>query len=236
MCCARFGGANQVKAVSARSDGAYITPMRSDHPLLRPLVALVSCVCVVLGVVGAIVPLMPSTVFFIAAAGCFAYASPRLEAWLLSFSFIGAPVRAWRERGAIALPAKLMASAGMAVGLALFAFLVILSFYIYAFYKWQKGVFMLLPSEDEYPERYVAFYVIFAICCFLILLSNVVAIFRQSFSDIFFIDWVDRPQKGISFYLGAATEQDEEARAERLEDSAGGQRVQRAYDRALGVL
>jgi hypothetical protein len=121
-------------------------------------------------------------------------------------------------------------------GLALFAFLVILSFYIYAFYKWQKGVFMLLPSEDEYPERYVAFYVIFAICCFLILLSNVVAIFRQSFSDIFFIDWVDRPQKGISFYLGAATEQDEEARAERLEDSAGGQRVQRAYDRAVGVL
>lgn len=64
---------------------------------------------------------MPSTVFFIAAAACFAYASPRLEAWLLSFEFIGAPVRAWRERGAIALPAKLMASGGMALGLGLFA-------------------------------------------------------------------------------------------------------------------
>ncbi len=95
--------------------------MRFNHSLLRPLVALVGFMCVVLGVIGAVVPLMPSTVFFIAAAGCFAYASPRLEAWLLSIEIIGAPVRAWRERGAISLPAKLMASTGMALGLGLFA-------------------------------------------------------------------------------------------------------------------
>lgn len=76
-------------------------------------------------------------------------------------------------------------------GLSLFFFLSILSFYVYAFYKWQKGVFMLLPSEDEYPEKYVGFYVIFSLCVFLVLLSNIIAIFRQSFSDILFIDWVD---------------------------------------------
>jgi uncharacterized membrane protein YbaN (DUF454 family) len=96
-------------------------PMASNRRLLRPLAVLAGCICVALGVIGAIVPLMPSTVFFIAGAGCFAYASPRLEAWLLSFEFIGGPVRAWRERGAIALPAKLMASAGMALGLTLLA-------------------------------------------------------------------------------------------------------------------
>lgn len=94
--------------------------MRSNRSLLRPLVALVGFICVALGVVGAIVPLMPSTVFFICAAACFAYASPRLEAWLLSIKFIGEPVRAWRERGAIALPAKLLASLGMSVGLVVF--------------------------------------------------------------------------------------------------------------------
>jgi uncharacterized membrane protein YbaN (DUF454 family) len=98
-----------------------MSPMPSNRPLLRPLAALVGFVCVALGVIGVIVPLMLPTVFFIAAAGCFAYASPRLEAWLLSFDFIGGPVRAWRERGAIALPAKLMASAGMALGLVLYA-------------------------------------------------------------------------------------------------------------------
>jgi uncharacterized membrane protein YbaN (DUF454 family) len=95
--------------------------MPSSRPLLRPLAVLAGILCVALGVIGALVPLMPSTVFFIAAAACFAYASPRLEAWLLSFEFIGAPVRAWRERGAIARPAKIMASLGMSVGLVLFA-------------------------------------------------------------------------------------------------------------------
>lgn len=89
--------------------------------LLRPLAMLVGFICMGLGVVGAFLPLMPSTVFFICAAACFAYASPRLEAWLLSFEFISGPVRAWRERGAIGLPAKIMATIGMCVGFALFA-------------------------------------------------------------------------------------------------------------------
>lgn len=96
--------------------------MPSNRPLLRPLAALVGFICVALGLIGAVVPLMPSTVFFIAAAACFAYASPRLEAWLLSFNFIGDPVRAWRERGAIARPAKIMATLGMIFGLIMFAF------------------------------------------------------------------------------------------------------------------
>jgi uncharacterized protein len=93
--------------------------MRST--LLRPLALLLGLICVALGVIGAFLPLMPSTVFFIGAAGCFAYANPRLEAWLLSFDFIGGPVRAWRERGAIARPAKIMATLGMSVGLAVYA-------------------------------------------------------------------------------------------------------------------
>lgn len=93
--------------------------MRST--LLRSLALLLGFVCVALGVIGAFLPLMPSTIFFLGAAACFAYASPRLEAWLLSFEFIGEPVRAWRERGAIALPAKIMASLGMSVGFGLYA-------------------------------------------------------------------------------------------------------------------
>lgn len=95
--------------------------MPPSRSLLRPFVAVLGLVCVGLGIVGAILPLMPSTVFFICAAACFAYASPRLEAWLLSHKVIGDPIRAWRERGAIALPAKLMATLGMSIGLTLFA-------------------------------------------------------------------------------------------------------------------
>ncbi|MEQ1490496.1 MAG: YbaN family protein [Terricaulis sp.] len=91
--------------------------MRSNRPLLRALVALLGFICLALGIIGAFLPVMPSTVFFISAAACFAYASPRLEAWLLSFDFIARPVLAWRERGAIALPAKFLATLGMSLGL-----------------------------------------------------------------------------------------------------------------------
>lgn len=96
--------------------------MRTDRPLLRLLAALLGFICLALGFIGAFLPLMPSTVFFICAAACFAYVSPRLEAWLLSFEFIARPVQAWRQRGAIALPAKLLATLGMSVGLIVIAF------------------------------------------------------------------------------------------------------------------
>lgn len=89
--------------------------------LLRPVVALVGMCLLGLGIVGAFVPLMPSTMFFIGAAACFAYASPRLEGWLLSIDFVGRPIRAWRERGAISIPSKLAATLGMSAGIALYA-------------------------------------------------------------------------------------------------------------------
>ncbi|MBI1339186.1 DUF454 family protein [bacterium] len=72
------------------------------------------------GFVGAFLPLLPSTVFFIIAAACFARASPRLERWLLTHRTIGPPLIAWRERGAIPRPAKIAAWTGIALGFAAF--------------------------------------------------------------------------------------------------------------------
>jgi uncharacterized membrane protein YbaN (DUF454 family) len=74
-------------------------------------------VCVGLGIVGLILPVMPGTVFLIMAAACFARGSPRLEAWLLNHPQLGPSVVAWRRDGAIAPRAKLMAFAGMALSL-----------------------------------------------------------------------------------------------------------------------
>ncbi len=49
-----------------------------------------------LGVLGAILPVMPSTVFFIAAAACFARSNPRLEHWILNLPKIGSTIRDYR--------------------------------------------------------------------------------------------------------------------------------------------
>ncbi|WP_294203108.1 YbaN family protein [uncultured Sphingomonas sp.] len=76
--------------------------------------------CVGLGIVGALLPLMPTTIFLILAAGCFARSSPRLEAWLLDHPRFGPTLRAWRRDGAMSRRAKGMACGGMAIGYAIF--------------------------------------------------------------------------------------------------------------------
>jgi uncharacterized membrane protein YbaN (DUF454 family) len=73
-----------------------------------------------LGIIGAFLPLMPTTIFLILAAGCFGRSSPRLEAWLLNHPRFGPSVRAWRANGAIPRKAKVFACLGMAGGMAVF--------------------------------------------------------------------------------------------------------------------
>ncbi|MCX2695374.1 YbaN family protein [Ochrobactrum chromiisoli] len=73
-----------------------------------------------LGIVGAILPVMPTTIFIILAAWFFARSSPKFEARLLADPRFGPMIIKWRERGAIPTKAKLYACLGMAFGYGMF--------------------------------------------------------------------------------------------------------------------
>lgn len=87
---------------------------------MRPLYLILGLAAVALGVIGAFLPLLPTTPLLILAAGLFARSSPRLEAWLVEHPRFGPVLRAWRENGAIPRRAKVLACVGIAIGVVFF--------------------------------------------------------------------------------------------------------------------
>lgn len=65
--------------------------------------------CVALGAVGAVLPLLPTTVFLLIAAWAFAKGSPRLHGWLMGHPALGPYIRDWQDYGRIPRRAKALA-------------------------------------------------------------------------------------------------------------------------------
>ncbi len=72
-----------------------------------------------LGLVGVVLPLVPTTVFLILAAFAFARSSPRLHAWLIEHPRLGPPIVDWQTHGSISRNAKTAAVTVMALSLVL---------------------------------------------------------------------------------------------------------------------
>ena len=75
------------------------------------------CVLVALGVIGAFLPVMPTTVFLIGALWAFSMSSKRLETWLLEHPRFGPRLVAWREHRVIPRRVKVFAFSSMAASL-----------------------------------------------------------------------------------------------------------------------
>lgn len=58
-------------------------------PMLRPLLLLVGCLSLVLGVLGIALPLLPTTPFLLLSAFCFARSSQRLHTYLVNHRVLG---------------------------------------------------------------------------------------------------------------------------------------------------
>ncbi len=83
--------------------------------LLRLFWIVLGCLAIGLGVLGIFLPLLPTTVFLLIAAFCFARSSPRLHDWLVEHPTLGPPIINWREYRAISQRAKVLAVSTMGV-------------------------------------------------------------------------------------------------------------------------
>ena len=75
-------------------------------PVVRYTLIALGTLCVVLGV---FLPVMPSTVFFLGAAACYARGSERFYRWLVTHPQIGPTVREWQRYRSIPWRTKIYA-------------------------------------------------------------------------------------------------------------------------------
>lgn len=66
-----------------------------------------------LGIVGVVVPGLPTTVFLLIAAWAFSKSSERFQRWLWNHPHFGPPIRAWHQHRVIPRRAKILATSMM---------------------------------------------------------------------------------------------------------------------------
>lgn len=85
----------------------------------RYLYLIAGFLCLGLAVIGALLPVMPTTVFVILAAYCFTRSSPRMERRMLEHPRFGPHIVRWREHGAISRTGKKAATIAFAISVAI---------------------------------------------------------------------------------------------------------------------
>lgn len=95
-----------------------------SNKLARVFLIITGWIFVSLGVIGIFLPVMPTTIFLILAAACFARSSERFYLWLINNKHLGKLIRNYRKYGGMPVRAKVIAILMMNVAIgysALFA-------------------------------------------------------------------------------------------------------------------
>lgn len=87
-------GSNQIKNISNR--------------LIRWVLIIAGTFFVGLGVLGIVLPLLPTTPFFLLAAVCYAKSSKRFYTWLLNNKWFGNYVKNYQEKKGVPLKVKIL--------------------------------------------------------------------------------------------------------------------------------
>jgi uncharacterized membrane protein YbaN (DUF454 family) len=86
-------------------------------PAMRIALLAVGVLCVILGVIGIFLPILPTTPFLLLAAACFARSCDSCHAWLLEHRWFGSFIRNWYERRGVTRRQKTAALAMLWAGI-----------------------------------------------------------------------------------------------------------------------
>ncbi len=95
-------------------DGAVDQPAKKNHKglmksgLSRRLLIIAGSFFLGLGILGILLPVLPTTPFLLLAAGCYARSSERFYNWLLNNRWFGSYIRNYREGKGIVLKVKVL--------------------------------------------------------------------------------------------------------------------------------
>ncbi len=88
---------------------------QSSNPTVRWIFLILGWLFFVLGIIGALLPVMPTAPFILLAAGCWARSSRRFHFWLINHRFFGKFVRDWEANHAVPRYAKWLATIMMTI-------------------------------------------------------------------------------------------------------------------------
>ncbi|MFO1453904.1 MAG: YbaN family protein [Lysobacterales bacterium] len=83
--------------------------------MTRFLWALLAWVSLILGIIGAVLPVMPTVPFILLSAFAATRGSDRLRGWLVAHPTFGRAILDWEQNGAVTRKAKWIASAMMSI-------------------------------------------------------------------------------------------------------------------------
>ncbi|MFA5365805.1 MAG: YbaN family protein [Candidatus Bathyarchaeia archaeon] len=82
---------------------------QSKRKVVRVLLLVAGTASLVLGTIGLVLPILPTTPFLLAAAACYLRSSERMHKWLLGNKWFGEYIRNYQEGKGIPLKTKIVA-------------------------------------------------------------------------------------------------------------------------------
>ena len=92
---------------------------QAKNPAIRWLFLLLGTIFFVLGLIGVVLPVLPTTPFILLAAACWARGSKRFYIWLINHKYFGKLVRDWEKNRAVPRYAKWLACTMMGLSCAM---------------------------------------------------------------------------------------------------------------------